>query len=176
MLEFPLGTLAIPAVGGIRVLPIHTILHPTDYSDLSRPAFEEACQMARECGAKLVVCHVAPPTLVAVGEGMVVEIPSEETEQMTARLEQVKPDDPLVRVSHRFARGDAADEIVRLAEEVNADLIVMGTHGRGGLSRLLLGSVAEAVMRTAPCPVLTVKAPVPDKEAEKPAARRAVAT
>lgn len=141
------------------MLPIHTILHPTDYSELSRPAFDLACALARNFDAELVVCHVSPPPVVAAGEaGAVADVPTGETEPKTALLEQVKPDDPRVRVTHRLLRGDPATEIARLAVESGAGLIVVGTHGRSGLSRLLVGSVAEGVMRAAPCPVVTVKA------------------
>lgn len=148
------------------MLSIRKILHPTDYSELSRPAFELACSLARDFDAELIVCHIAPPAITAVDEGVVVEIPTGETEQMTARLEKVKPDTPRIRVTHKLLRGDAAGEIVRLAGDAKVDLIVMGTHGRGGFGRLLMGSVAEAVMRKAACPVVTVKAPAP---AERPA-------
>jgi nucleotide-binding universal stress UspA family protein len=64
-----------------------------------------------------------------------------------------------VKFSHRLERGEASAQILKIAAETKADLIVMGTHGRGGLSRLLIGSVTEDVMRKAPCPVLTVKSP-----------------
>ena len=143
------------------MFPIRKILHPTDYSELSRPAFELACALARDFGAELIICHVSPPPIIAAGEGVVIDFPTGETEQLAARLEQVKPDDPRVRSAHKLLRGDPAAEIVRLAGEAKADLIVMGTHGRGGLGRLLMGSVAEGVMRKAPCPVVTVKAPLP---------------
>jgi nucleotide-binding universal stress UspA family protein len=96
-----------------------------------------------------------------VVEGVVIDLPSGEAEQTRARLEQVRPADPLIAVAYRLDRGDPAREILRAAAETSADLIVMGTHGRGGLSRLLMGRVAEAVMRKAECPVLTVKAPLP---------------
>lgn len=72
-------------------------------------------------------------------------------------LEQVKPTDPTVPYVHRLVMGNPADEIVRLAEEENADLIVMATHGRTGIGRVLMGSVAEAVVRRAKCPVFTLK-------------------
>ncbi len=143
---------------GAFVFPIRTILHPTDYTDLSRPAFDLARALARDSGAELVICHVSPPPIIAAGEGVFVDVPTGETEQMTVRLEQVKPNDPSVRVAHRLLRGDPASEIVKLADGTAADLIVLGTHGRGGLARLLMGSVAEAVMRKARCPVVTVKA------------------
>src|SRR5438105_11382148 len=67
----------------------------------------------------------------------------------------------LVRAERMLGRGDAAAEIIRVARELPADLIVMGTHGRTGIGRLLMGSVAEHVMRHAPCPVLTVRTPFP---------------
>ena len=143
------------------MFPIRTVLHPTDYSELSRPAFDLACALARDFGAELIICHVSPPPIIAAGEGVVLDFPTGETEQMAARLEQVTPDDPHVRVAHRLLRGDPATEIVRLADDAKPDLIVMGTHGRSGLGRLLMGSVAEGVMRKAPCPVVTVKAPLP---------------
>ena len=72
-------------------------------------------------------------------------------------LKEVVPTDPQVACEHRLLTGDPAVAIARLAEEEHADLIVMGTHGRTGLTRLLMGSVAEAVVRRAPCPVLTYK-------------------
>ena len=143
------------------MLSIRTVLHPTDYSELSHPAFDLACSLARDFRADLIICHVAPPPIVAAGEGVVTDFPTGESEQMVARLEQVTPGDPQVRVTHKLLRGDPAAEIIRLAGEVNADLIVIGTHGRSGLGRLLMGSVAEAVTREAPCPVVTVKAPLP---------------
>ena len=142
------------------MLTIRRILHPTDFSSLSHPAFELACCLARDFGAGLVVCHVSPPPIAAVVEGMVVDVPAGESEQTRMRLEQVEPTDTSIKVVHRLEVGDAVREIIRLADEEKADLIVMGTHGRGGVSRLLMGSVAEGVMRKAPCPVLTLKAAV----------------
>lgn len=141
------------------MLPVHTVLHPTDFSGHSAPAFEVACALARDYAAQLVIAHVSLPPVQAIGDGMIVDLPSGWEEEARARLEAVRPTDPGVRFSHRLVIGDEADEIVRLAGDARADLIVMGTHGRGGLARLLLGSVAEHVMRTAPCPVLTVRQP-----------------
>jgi nucleotide-binding universal stress UspA family protein len=69
-------------------------------------------------------------------------------------LQDVCPSDPGITFEHRLVMGDPATEIVRVAEEEKAELIVLGTHGRTGLSRILMGSVAEAVVRHAPCPVL----------------------
>jgi hypothetical protein len=84
-------------------------------------------------------------------------------------LEAMRPLDPSVRLEPRLEDGDVPELIVEVAQETVADLIVMGTHGRTGLGRLLLGSVAERVLRTAPCPVLTLKAPLKASTA-KPAA------
>jgi nucleotide-binding universal stress UspA family protein len=138
--------------------PIKTILHPTDYSESSAVAFDVACALARDYRAELIVCHVSPPPIPAVVDGMVFEIPSGAEEEMTEKLKTVRPADPGIHVSYRLARGDAAKEVLAVAPECKADLIVMGTHGRGGISRLLMGSVAEAVLRSAPCPVVTVRA------------------
>src|SRR5262249_33247405 len=86
--------------------------------------------------------------------------PLPENYQEDAKLQLRKIQAPAeVRVEHRLAEGDAAAEILRVARETNCDLVVMGTHGRKGLGRLLMGSVAEQVVRKAPCPVLTLKTP-----------------
>jgi nucleotide-binding universal stress UspA family protein len=151
------------------VFPIRKILHLTDYSDASRPAFELACALTRDFGAELVICHVSPPPIIAAGEGVAFDFPTGEGEQMAARLAQLKPDDERIRVTRKLFRGDPASEILKLADEVKAALIVMGTHGRDGLFRLLMGSVAEGVMRKAPCSVVTVKAPAPVDHAPRPA-------
>lgn len=138
------------------MLAIKRIVHPTDFSTGSEAAFELACSLARDYGATLVVCHVVPPPS-AVIEGVVITIPVSEQAEARNRLSCVRASDRLINVVHRLETGDPAHEILRVAEEDHADLIVMGTHGRGGLSRLLMGSVAEAVMRKAPCPVITVR-------------------
>jgi nucleotide-binding universal stress UspA family protein len=76
------------------------------------------------------------------------------------KLDRMEPG-PSVLVERRLEEGDPIGEILRAAAEVPCDLIVMGTHGRTGLARLLMGSVAEEVVRKAPCPVVTVKTPFP---------------
>jgi len=73
-------------------------------------------------------------------------------------LEAVKPSDPTVAFTHRLTMGDPASEIVRIAVEEGAEMIGLGTHGRSGMTRMLMGSVAEAVVRRAPCPVLVYRA------------------
>jgi universal stress protein A len=157
------------------VSPIKTILHATDFSDPSRPAFDTASAMANDFGAELIVCHVAPPAAVAAGGERVPELPAEEIAQARVRLEQLRPRHSHVRVTHRLLRGDPVGEIVRLAGDVKADLVVMGAHGRTALGRSPMGSVAEAVTRNAPCPVITVEAPLPAGQPESPAGRLATA-
>jgi nucleotide-binding universal stress UspA family protein len=141
------------------MLPVKTILIPTDFSEQSAAAFHLASALARDYNAELVIAHISPIPVPAVADGMVIELPTGWREEAEARLKIVKPTDLTIRYSHKFAVGDEMNEIVELAGELKADLIVMGTHGRSGLSRLLMGSVAEYVMRHAPCPVLTVRHP-----------------
>jgi len=139
------------------MLPIHTILHPTDFSEASQPAFEFSCALARDYRAKLVLIHVIPPTHVFAPDGIAVPFPPEEPYDIHARLARMHPSDPRVEVDHHVLEGDPTAEILNAATKMNADVIVMGTHGNSGLTRLLVGSVAESVMRKAPCPVLTVR-------------------
>ncbi len=143
------------------MLAIRTILHPTDFSQYSEYAFPLACSLARDHGAKLIVLHETPPPQMVVYDGMPVSQPAPMLYRDGAeeRLKQIKPADPQVKIEHRLEEGPAAPEILRIAKETNADLIVMGTHGWTGLARLLMGSIAEQVVRKAPCPVLTLKAP-----------------
>jgi nucleotide-binding universal stress UspA family protein len=157
------------------MLPIKTILHPTDFSEQSAQAFRAACALASDYGARLVVTHVLPLPLPAYGElGPLAPDLWQIEDEMRQSLQALRPPDPAVAVEYRLGKGDAAMEVVALAEEVGADLIVMGTHGRTGLGRLAVGSVAEAVLRRAPCPVLTMKvaflsAVVPEQPVGQPA-------
>jgi nucleotide-binding universal stress UspA family protein len=143
------------------MLPIHTILHPTDFTEHSTYAFQMACALARDYGAKIVVLHVYPTPVVPVIDAGVYplsfEVPYEE---LLANLKDMEPPDPTIVVERVLVEGDPAFEIVRAEENYDADLIVMGTHGRGGLSRVVMGSVAENVTRKAKCPVLTVRTPL----------------
>jgi nucleotide-binding universal stress UspA family protein len=142
------------------MLPIRTILHPTDFSEQARHAFAAACAVARDHGSRVVVLYVRAPAAVGYGElGPVVPDPVWTPPDVKAALDALHLPEPGVEVKYRVAEGDTAAEIVRLARALRADLIVMGTHGRTGLGRLLLGSVAEAVLRRAPCPVLTLREP-----------------
>jgi nucleotide-binding universal stress UspA family protein len=141
------------------MFPIRKILFPTDFSEHSRAAFEVACALARDYRAELLVVHVHRPPQVFAPDGIALAVP-EEPLDLRARLAQVRPADSQVKVEYHLAEGDPATEILSIAQSRGSDLIVMGTHGSTGLSRLLMGSVAESVLRKAPCPVLTVRNPV----------------
>ncbi len=143
------------------MLAIRTILHPTDFSERSAYAFQLACSLARDYGARLVLVHVHPTVVTFVELGPIPHVPGEVRKQVQEQLGQLKPPDAKVRVEHVVKEGDPAIEILRVAEETHCDLIVMGTHGRTGLGRVLMGSVAEQIVRRACCPVLTVRTPFP---------------
>ena len=135
------------------------ILFPTDFSTHSDAGMKHATSLARDTGAKLIIVHVEePPTAYGGGE-MYYGIPEPDTDALQRMLEAVVPTSPEVPYEHRLIIGDPATEIVRLANDEHVDMIVMGTHGRTGLSRLLMGSVAEAVVRRSDCPVFTFKQP-----------------
>ncbi|MBC7977892.1 MAG: universal stress protein [Myxococcales bacterium] len=137
------------------------ILVPTDLSEEADQALAYACELARQLGARVHLVNVigipslgVPELGMAVGATMMDQIV---VDNQTAidELARTKCTAELGEVLVRS--GDARDVINQTAEELSIDLIVMGTHGRRGLSRALLGSVAETVVRTAPCAVLTVR-------------------
>lgn len=133
------------------------ILFPTDFSHTGDAAMELATSLARDTGATLLIVHVEESPNVYAGGEFYYGIPNPPTEELRRMLEEVKPRDPSVAYEHRLVSGDPATTIVRLADSEGVDMIVMGTHGRTGIARLLMGSVAEAVVRHANCPVLTYK-------------------
>ena len=130
------------------MLPVKKILYPTDFSSYSTPAYFHAVALAENHNASLTVLYVYNPG---------------EADQPTNRnfwrdqLEQVRPSNEAIPVHHVFLEGDPADAIVRYATDARMDLVVMGTHGRTGAALTLMGSVAEKVLRGAPCSVLVVK-------------------
>ena len=149
-------------------MQIRSILLPTDFSECARHAVPVAAEFARLLGARVVCLHVVEPVAQpAVGWTPLAEpLPAaelgEQLEESAAR------DLPAFSRSEEFeglavediiARGDPAAEIVRVAEERGAGLIVISSHGRAGLGRILFGSTAESVVRHAHCPVLVVKPP-----------------
>ena len=134
------------------------ILCPTDFSPDSELSLRHATFLARDTGATLLIVHVEPPpAYTEYGFGGIAF--EESAEKLMDLLRQVRPMDPNVSCEHELLRGEPADVLVRYAQERGVDFIVMGTHGRTGLTRLLMGSVAEAVVRRASCPVLTIKQP-----------------
>jgi nucleotide-binding universal stress UspA family protein len=138
----------------------HTILCPTDFSPTAARAFQYAADLARAYDARLVVMHAFFPAML--GERTSAFLPDEvKTLRDAARkqLDDLRPADPTVRVERLLREAPDAEAILEAAAELKADLIVMGTHGRTGVRRLVLGSVAEEILRKAPCPVLTVKGP-----------------
>jgi nucleotide-binding universal stress UspA family protein len=147
------------------MLAIRTILHPTDFSEHSGQAFRLACSLARDHGARLIVLHVLErPVFVYGGVLMAPPPPPLSAGQREAAREQLRglePPDPAVPVEHLLEEGDPATATLQVAQERRCELIVMGSHGRTGLGRLLMGSVAERVVREAPCPVLIVRIPQP---------------
>ncbi|MGP0069839.1 MAG: universal stress protein [Isosphaeraceae bacterium] len=148
---------------------IQTILHPTDFSENSRYAFQTACSLARDSHATLLILHVMMPSSSPLMQEPTPDpLRSAESQQSSARLPWPQPSDPQLRVEHRMAEGDPAEEILRLTEAQRIDLVVIGTHGRTGLRRVLTGSVAEEVLRKAGCPVLVVKAPLRTTPGEEP--------
>jgi nucleotide-binding universal stress UspA family protein len=157
------------------MLAIKHILHPTDFSESSELAFRLACSLARDYGARLQVLHVVvPPTVVYAG-GVVPPNPQASLDACREKLGRLVPPDPKVRVEHLLVEGDVIDEILQSASGLKADVIVMGTHGRTGLGRVLMGSVAERVVRKALCPVVTVRSPLRESHAsEEPATARTV--
>jgi nucleotide-binding universal stress UspA family protein len=150
-----------------------------DFSESSRLALEQAAELAGGVGAELTLVHVhTPPSHAAVdvltGAPEGASVAARELEKL---LTGWRAD--AERVSGRAARiallsGDPAEQIVRFARESGSDLVVVGTHGRRGLRRLVLGSVAERVLRAAPCPVLAAR-PTEGRPTEEEALREEIA-
>ena len=149
-----------------------TILFPTDFSTASDAALVHAESLARQMNARLLIVHVEEPPLAYGGGELYYGLPEPSSERILKMLEDVKPSDPSVPYTHRLTMGDPAGEVVRIAEDEGAEMIIIGTHGRTGMTRLLMGSVAEAIVRRAPCPVLVYRE-VAEKLAQKKAAVKA---
>ncbi|MDR3637069.1 MAG: universal stress protein [Isosphaeraceae bacterium] len=140
-----------------RSVSIGTIVHPVELEEPSEVALSAARSLAREQGARLVLVYVAPLDLMLNPRGTLF-LDLEDYERALEAI-RARTDGPDLKypVEARLERGAPAGEILRVARETGCDLIVMGTHGRSGLSRFLAGSVAEAVLRGSHCPVLAVK-------------------
>ena len=144
------------------MITIRRILVPTDFSACALPAVRYAAELADKFAAELVLLHVVSDAVLALPDA-VMPTPATDLHALTEagktelanliaaeKLERLNPR-PEVRV------GSPAAEIIAAATDLHADLVCIGTHGRGGIARVLLGSVAEHVVRQAPCPVLTVR-------------------
>jgi nucleotide-binding universal stress UspA family protein len=155
---------------------LRVIVHPTDFSHGSDAALRVARSLARDRGARLVLLHVAPLHVVVEGGVTAALDVNDLRDALEAAREIVDGPDLKFPVETWFSQGAAADEIIHVAEEIRCDLIVMGTHGRTGLGRLLMGNTAESVLPETNCPVMIVKAsePVSSPTANSSAARQVV--
>jgi len=145
---------------------IKNIMCPVDFSDSSNHALRYAVALAETHGANLCLLHVVQPPMIALpGDPMIPETSSEALEEITEASQQRLDGlakticQSLPQVTAQIATGAPFLEIITSARIQDIDLIVIGTHGRTGLAHVLIGSVAERVVRKAPCPVLTVKHP-----------------
>jgi nucleotide-binding universal stress UspA family protein len=151
-------------------MEIKNILVPYDFSEHAEQALAWALGFAEHWGAKVVLVNVVPSfTPIAYPDGMVVaDLPGIEAEAV-AQAEQrlrnlvIAKGSTAVKVEGKVVVGDPFSGICQEAERDHVDLIVMGSHGRTGLAHVLLGSVAERVVRHAPCPVLVARLPQPTK-------------
>ena len=140
-----------------------TMLVAVDFSEVSAAALKVAIDLARRLGAQLKVVHVVQPQPVPLPlEGSAIymdEVQSwqlDEAEKSLAKFIEDHSEPGVVSVT-KVRSGVAATEISQAAVDIGADLIVLGTHGRSGLKHLLMGSIAESVLRVAPVPVLCVR-------------------
>lgn len=143
-------------------MAFHRIMCPVDFSAGSSEALRVAAELARERDAALVLVHVWSPAQMTMGEGYLAPtVIQDMVDGETAQLAKSKTEAQQLgvkEVATRLLTGVPWDEIVSAARSDSAvDLIVIGTHGRTGLAHVLLGSVAEKVVRHAPCPVLVVR-------------------
>lgn len=143
---------------------IKRILHATDFSPASEPALEEAIDLAKQNDAELLIVHVIEPVRYVAGEefgGPELYVKLEEITDQNAQASMKKLIEKVenlkVNAKSLLLKGVAHEQIVNAAESRKADMIVIGTHGRTGFSKLFMGSVAGRVISTALCPVLTVR-------------------
>ena len=154
------------------MLPIRRILWPTDFSAPSYGALEAAEELAQNFSAELVVLHVIPPIPIIPTGGNLESVfsasyPLETESQAREALRKVMESNisGKTKTEALVVHGSVGGEIVNVAEKENIDVIVMATHGSTGWQRFVFGSVAEKVIRMAPCPVLSIQ--VPPQEAEE---------
>jgi nucleotide-binding universal stress UspA family protein len=144
--------------------PITRILVPTDFSTGSRAALDLACDLGTRLGVPLLLMHAYALPAYPLPEGVVLATPEQAAQivgksSQALHLELELAKGRGVTAESTLVEGDAFDTIMHVAKERDIDLIVMGTHGRRGVAHALLGSITEKLVRRAPCPVLTVRAP-----------------
>lgn len=146
------------------MITLQRILIPTDFSSHSQTALNYACEFARRFDAELHLLHVVQDVYSLLPEPAVAfPPPGEYMAELKAGAERAlrealpPPQDAGLRVVRAVCEGVPFLEIIRYARQQEIDLIVIGTHGRSGLAHVLMGSVAEKVVRKAPCPVLAVR-------------------
>lgn len=140
-------------------MSIQRILIPTDFSAPSREATEYGLELAKDVGADVLLFHaIQMPVFHVAALGGYVAPPSvfEENAQLGLQMWVDETLHPELNIDRHYEFGHPVTQITRFAEENDVELIVMGTHGRGMAAHMLLGSVAERLVRSAPCPVLTV--------------------
>jgi nucleotide-binding universal stress UspA family protein len=140
---------------------IQHILIPTDFSDTADAAAEYGCELAARLGARVTLLNAYSADIIATPDAVFAPTEEERIALRRAALAHLestaaKLERPGLAIHCTALEGMPGDTILGYAEREHADLVVMGTHGRRGVSRLLLGSVAEHLVRLAPCPVLTV--------------------
>jgi nucleotide-binding universal stress UspA family protein len=155
----PLAKAAGGFPGGLA-MSTQTILCATDFSAPATHALELARALARATRARLVVLHVAQPPVVMYDEaGRMLPGPGDYRQAARERLGQFQAAADGATLETRLAEGEVAAAILRTIEEVQPDLVVLGTAGRTGLDRCVVGSIAAEVMRRAPCPVAVAQVP-----------------
>jgi nucleotide-binding universal stress UspA family protein len=160
-------------MGGKTMIKMRKILHPTDFSEFSSHAMRYAASFAQEYAATLYVLHIVEevhtPLYFDVPQFYLQSPDSRSWTQLMAEmedksrrsLEDILPQEfkSTIQTVYLIRRGDPFHEIMQCASDIQADIIVCGTHGRTGLQHALFGSVAEKLVRKAPCPVFTVRMP-----------------
>jgi nucleotide-binding universal stress UspA family protein len=144
---------------------IRTILHPTDYDEPSNLALRYAVELAHDYKAKLIILHSVAtlgPEKLTYGEAQSGKEPKAYRQKLWAEIHKIRSSDPEVVMEYVLSEDEPVAAITHLAGQRQCDLVVLGSHGRLGLNRLLGGSVAELVVRRAPCPVLVVKNALPN--------------
>ncbi len=147
------------------MIQLRKILVPTDFSEFSQPALTYGCAIAARFDAQLHLLHVVPDPAMLVPESHAFSVEAMQAQSAALvadarqQIEQLPPDgwDNGQPIAREVRTGAVFLEIIGYAREHEIDLLVIGTHGRTGLMHVLMGSVAEKIVRKSPCPVLTVK-------------------